>query len=57
MNATDMLPIIVDTYRKGKSDGECEYTIRVMQRIIELDETFISKDHLIEILEDCKEKK
>lgn len=57
MNATDMLPIIVDTYRKGKSDGECEYTIRVMQRIIELDETFISKEHLIEILEDCKEKK
>lgn len=47
----------VDAYVKGRADAECEYTYKVMQRIAEVDADFISIDHLVEVLEDCKEQK
>lgn len=47
--------LLMAIYAKGRSDGEAEYTYKVMDRIIEVDADYISIDHLIEVLEDAKE--
>lgn len=59
INPEDMTAEWQDGYeygvKQGKSDMECEYTSKVFERLREIDDDYISIDHLIEVLEWAKE--